>query len=145
MEDFEARMKTLQEGYSLVEEFINTGCKSKEKECWRTIYFFTEWLHEKGIEDIKLVEGFAWKDDKLGIDDNFYHWNLIYKDRWLDVASVVEKGENLNSILVEPKTKGTPIWKPKDTVNDAIMTLKDFKDRAFFYLELKYTIDKKSL
>ena len=59
MEDFEARIKTLQEGYSLVEEFINTGFKSKEKECWRTVYFFAEWLHEKGIEDIKLVEGFA--------------------------------------------------------------------------------------
>ena len=55
------------------------------------------------------------------------------------------KGENFKSILVEPKTKGTPIWKPKDTVNDAIMTLKEFKDRAFFYPELKYNIEKQSL
>tara|TARA_B110000858_G_C17508674_1_gene339330 strand:- start:102 stop:536 length:435 start_codon:yes stop_codon:yes gene_type:complete len=144
MEDFEARIKTLQEGYSLVEEFINTGFKSKEKECWRTVYFFAEWLNEKGIKDIKLVEGFGWKDDSPGIDENFYHWNLIYKDRWLDVASMV-KGENFKSFLVEPKTKGTPIWKPKDTVNDAIMTLKEFKDRAFFYPELKYNIEKQSL
>ena len=109
MEDFEARIKTLQEGYSLVEEFINTGFKSKEKECWRTVYFFAEWLNEKGIKDIKLVEGFGWKDDSLGIDENFYHWNLIYKDRWLDVLSMVEKGENFKSILVEPKTKRTPL------------------------------------
>jgi hypothetical protein len=55
------------------------------------------------------------------------------------------KGENFKSILVEPKTKGTPIWKPKDTVNAAIMTLKEFKDRAFFYPKLKYNIEKKPL